>query len=86
MKGDIFGADALYQYGDVIMVSHRPEMLNIRNYGPEKMPTKDLIYWHFLKVRDGAPMITQMQNNLHVNRVDEIESGGQKRLWSTANH
>lgn len=82
MKTDIFGADALYQYSDVVLVSHRPEMLGIREYGPDKLPTKDLIYWHYLKVRDGDPIIAQMVNNLKHNQVLEV-APKKKKEWST---
>lgn len=54
-KSDVFGADALYQYSDVFMVTHRPEMLNLRSYGPYDDPVQGLIYWHYLKTRDGEP-------------------------------
>ena len=81
MKTDIFGSDALYQYSDVVLVSHRPEMLGIREYGPDKLPTKDLIYWHYLKVRDGDPMIAQMVNNLKHNQVLEV-APKKKKQWS----
>jgi intein/homing endonuclease len=50
-KSDVFGADALYQYSDVFMVTHRPEMLNLRAYGPDDLDVKDTIYWHYLKER-----------------------------------
>tara|TARA_R110000751_G_scaffold298863_2_gene409073 strand:+ start:322 stop:1302 length:981 start_codon:yes stop_codon:yes gene_type:complete len=81
MKTDIFGADALYQYSDVVLVSHRPEMLGIREYGPDKLPTKDLIYWHYLKVRDGEPIIAQMLNNLKHNQVLEV-APKKKQQWN----
>lgn len=48
-KSDVFGADALYQYSDVFMVTHRPSMLNLTTYGPQDLPTNGVIYWHYLK-------------------------------------
>lgn len=48
-KSDVFGADALYQYSDVFMITHRPEMLNLRTYGPQDLPVEGVIYWHYLK-------------------------------------
>ena len=41
--------DALYQYSDVFMITHRPEMLNLRAYGPQDLPVEGVIYWHYLK-------------------------------------
>jgi len=69
MKSDVFGADALYQYSDVFMVTHRPDMLKLQTYGPSDEPVKDLIYWHYLKVRDGDPGYAKMKNLLKYNQV-----------------
>jgi len=81
-KADIFGADALYQYSDVVLVPHRPEMLGIREYGPNKLSTEGFIYWHYLKVRDGDPVIAKMVNDLKHNRVLEYVPPPNK-AWST---
>ena len=72
-KSDVFGADALYQYSDVFMITHRPEMLNLRAYGPEDLPVQGVIYWHYLKMRDGEPFVAKMKNLLHVNRVVDYD-------------
>ncbi|HAV24927.1 MAG TPA: hypothetical protein DCX01_02000 [Bacteroidetes bacterium] len=68
-KQDIFGADACYMYSDIVVVTHRPEMLGIRTYGPKRWPTDDAIFWHYLKVREGEPCIALMQNNLAHNEI-----------------
>ena len=68
-KKDIFGSDALYQYSDIVCVLHRPEMLGITKYGKQELPVRDLIYLHFLKVRDGEPFIAKMKNELKHNRI-----------------
>jgi replicative DNA helicase len=68
-KQDIFGADACYMYSDIVVVTHRPEMLGIRAYGPKRWPTDDAIFWHYLKVREGEPCIALMQNNLAHNEI-----------------
>jgi hypothetical protein len=55
-KADIFGADALFQHSDMVIILHRPSMLNIPYYGPlEYIVHPDLIFAHFLKVRNGTP-------------------------------
>ena len=72
-KADVFGADALYQFSDMFMITHRPEMLNIRQYGPNKLPTEGYVYWHFLKTRDGDPFVGQMINDLKHNKIVEGE-------------
>lgn len=68
-KSDVFGADALYQYSDIFMITHRPEMLNLKSYGPQDLPVNDVIYWHFIKLREGDPFIAKMRNDLKYNRV-----------------
>lgn len=73
VKSDVFGADALYQHSDIFLVTHRPEMLNLRHYGPEEKEVRDMIYWHFLKCRDGDPLIAKMKNELKYNRVVDYE-------------
>jgi len=73
MKSDVFGADALYQYSDVFMITHRPEMLHIERYGPTELDTKDLIYWHYLKTRDGDPFTAKMKNLLKYNQVIDFD-------------
>lgn len=72
-KSDVFGADALYQYSDVFMISHRPEMLNIRAYGPQDLPVDGIVYWHYLKTRDGEPFVAKMRNLLHVNQIKDFD-------------
>jgi replicative DNA helicase len=73
MKSDVFGADALYQYSDVFMITHRPDMLKLEAYGPSDEPVKDMIYWHYLKVRDGDPLVAKMKNLLKYNQVIDFD-------------
>jgi len=79
-KSDVFGADALYQYSDIFLIAHRPEMLHLRSYGPgtteypDGLPVKDLIYFHFIKTREEGPFIAKMGNNLKYNQVLDLET------------
>jgi replicative DNA helicase len=68
-KADIFGADSMYQFSDVVLVSHNPKQLGIRYYGPEKLSTDEKIFWHFLKIREGMPFIALMKDNLKHNEI-----------------
>lgn len=72
-KSDVFGADALYQYSDIFMITHRPEMLNLRAYGPSDLEVRNVIYWHFIKLREGEPFIAKMRNNLKYNQVVDFD-------------
>ena len=71
-RGDIFGSDAVYQASDYVMISHRPELLLIKGYGASNLPTKDRVYWHVLKARDGEPVILSMLNKLAHNKIGEV--------------
>jgi len=70
-RGDLFGGDSVYQASDYVLISHRPELLYIQEYGPEQLPVEGYIYWHLMKARNGEPAILQMINNLKYNKVDE---------------
>ena len=72
-KSDIFGSDALFQFSDAVIVPHRPEQLGLTKYGINDLPTKDLIYCHHMKNRDGQPVITRLKNNLEFNKLTELD-------------
>lgn len=71
-KSDIFGSEALYQFSDAVIVFHRPELLGLQQYGIKGLPTKDMIYCHHLKARDGTPKITRFENKLNINTLRDI--------------
>jgi replicative DNA helicase len=62
-KSCVFGADAMFQCSDTLLINHRPSLLNFapNTYGPAKLSCEENdIYWHFVKARDGAPNIAAM--------------------------
>jgi replicative DNA helicase len=71
-KSDIFGSESLYQFSDAVIVFHRPELLGLQTYGTKAYPTKDLVYCHHLKARDGLPKVTRFENKLNINQLKEI--------------
>ncbi len=73
MRRDIFAADSVYQCSDVVMVIHRPELLQLEFYGVNKLPVKNLIYLHVIKAREGELGIIPFENNLRFNRIDETD-------------
>ena len=75
MRKDIFGGDSLFQASDYLMVLHRPEMLGITQYGKSGWPTKNKVYLHMLKNRDGEVKVLQFDNNLKYNRIEEPPKG-----------
>lgn len=73
MRSDISSADAIFQASDYVFVIHRPELLHILNYGPNRLPTTNMIYLHLLKNRDaGKPCIMAFENELEYNNFVEI--------------
>ena len=72
MRSDISSSDALFQASDYVLVIHRPEILNIQEYGPNRLPTTNKIYIHILKNRDaGKPCILEFENALMYNDILE---------------
>ena len=75
-KSDLFGGDALYMYSDIVLVTHRPEMLNITAYGTQQWPTNNKVFFHYLKARDGEPCTVMMENDLAHSKINDIDRIG----------
>lgn len=72
MRSDISSSDAIFQASDYVLVIHRPEILNIQEYGPNHLPTQNKVYIHILKNRDaGKPCILEFENDLMFNNLRE---------------
>jgi len=84
-KKDLFGGDSVYQFSDMVMISHNPFMMGIEFYGTKQWPTEDCLYWHFLKIREGQPIVARMINNLKFNRVDDYVSPAKRGLYTDLN-
>lgn len=55
---DIFGADALLQHSDMVLILNHPAKNQIPEYGPYRYKvTPSMVVAHFVKVRNGDPMI-----------------------------
>lgn len=73
MRSDLSSADAVFQGSDYVIVIHRPEILNIQEYGPNHLPTMNKVYIHILKNRDaGKPCILEFENDLMYNNLIEV--------------
>src|SRR3990167_5356206 len=68
-KSDIFGADSIYQFSDTVLVLHRPEILHLKEYGVQRLPTKNRVFLHAIKQREGEPFVSIMYNNLKHNEL-----------------
>ncbi len=72
MRSDLSSSDAIFQASDYVLVIHRPEILNIQEYGPNRLPTNNKVYIHMLKNRDaGKPCILEFENDLMYNNLIE---------------
>lgn len=72
MRSDLSSSDAMFQASDYVLVLHRPEILNIIEYGPNHLPTTNKVYFHILKNRDaGKPCILEFENDLKYNNLIE---------------
>lgn len=72
---DIFGADALVQHSDMVLVINRPAAASLKEYGPLKYQvTKDLVACHFVKVRNGENMLAFFKFHGGEARFEEIEA------------
>jgi len=71
VRRDLAASDSIFQASDIVIVLHRPEALGIIKYGPSKLPVKNLIYMHVLKLREGEPKILVFENNLKHNSLEE---------------
>jgi len=74
-SSDIFGGDALMQSSDIVIALNRPFKSNINIYGPKKyITTKEQIYMHLLKVRNGSEDNNILFMQAEFNRQRMIET------------
>ena len=72
MRSDLSSSDAIFQASDYVCVIHRPEILNIQEYGKSKLSTTNKVYIHMSKNRDaGKPCILHFENDLAYNNLIE---------------
>ena len=72
LRSDLAASDAIFQASDYVIALSRPELLNILSYGVNRLPVKDKVYLHFLKVRDaGEPCILEFNNELKYGNLIE---------------
>lgn len=72
IRSDISSADTIFHASDYVICIHRPELLNIQSYGPNRLPVRDKVYLHILKNRDaGECSILEFDNDLKYNNLIE---------------
>lgn len=73
LRSDLAASDAIFQASDYVVALSRPELLNILSYGVNRLPVKNKVYLHFLKVRDaGEPCILEFDNELKYGNLVEV--------------
>ena len=72
MRSDLSASDAIFQASDYVMALSRPEILNLQYYGVNRLPVKNKVYLHLLKVREGEPCILCFENELKYGDLIEI--------------
>lgn len=89
MRSDISSADTIFHASDYVICIHRPELLNIQQYGPNRLLVKNKVYLHILKNRDaGECSILEFDNDLKYNNLIETvrdEEPAKKFLFSNNN-
>lgn len=72
MRSDISSADTIFHASDYVICIHRPELLNIQQYGPNRLLVKNKVFLHMLKNRDaGECTILEFENDLKYNNLIE---------------
>ena len=67
MRSDISSADTIFHASDYVICIHRPELLNIGAYGPNRLLVKNKVYLHIMKNRDaGECAILELDNDLNL--------------------
>lgn len=75
MRSDLAASDAIFQASDFVMALSRPELLGLAIYGVNRLPVKNKVYLHFLKVRDaGEPCILAFDNELKYGNLIETNT------------
>ena len=73
-KTDIHGSKSVYQIGDNVIIIHRPELLQIKNYGPRHYDTEGIVFFHVLKSRlNGKEGLIRMENKFDEGTLLELK-------------
>lgn len=71
-SNDLFAADALMQNADVVIAINRPDILGIREYGPEQIKVVDgMVVLHLIKNRYGEQSMLFFEEDLKHFRLNE---------------
>lgn len=76
LDSDLYGADALLQHTDTLVMINRPAKYNLRVYGPELFEVyPSLLAFHFNKVRNGDPRLIFFEAQFEHMRIKGYPDG-----------
>ena len=82
LRSDLAASDALFHASDYVIAINRPELLNLISYGVNRLPVKNKVYLHFLKIRDaGEPCILSFDNDLKYGNLIEDNTGSSSKQY-----
>lgn len=73
VEGDVFGADAAFQFADNMILLHRPELYScdLWDFGDRKISTENKMWGEAVKVRDGSQGVMTFDINLAHNIITQ---------------
>lgn len=80
---DVFGADALLQHSDLMVIINKPSTYYLDIYGPEKfIMESDTLALHFVKTRNGDNTIAFFESEFKHMKIKEIPVPNRKAKLS----
>jgi len=73
MKSDIYAQGQLFNACDNVFTINQPQLLHIKEYGPSKVPTANLMHLLKLKARHGSVGSIWLKNDLYKGQVNETD-------------
>jgi replicative DNA helicase len=80
-SSDLFGADALMQNADAVILINRPDLMGISEYGPEKIKVEDgMVVFHLIKNRFGEQCMLFFKQELKYFEVQEAPTPNTNKI------
>jgi replicative DNA helicase len=80
-SSDLFGADALMQNADAVILINRPDLMGISEYGPEKIKVEDgMVVFHLIKNRFGEQCMLFFKQDLKYFEVQEAPAPTKNKI------
>lgn len=72
-KSDIYCGGQLFQSSDFVFTAFMPESIHLTKYGPDEIPTKNLIHFSMIKSRHGNRGHIWLNNELGHGQITELK-------------